>query len=339
MFATLLLLLFSSSSLAATSLLSHLHVGLCTHVKNMTARRELAGVLQEVAKWRIELPLVIRTVTMDIYANQPVIQPLVDAIDWPEHTEVAVHILPDLQGWELADAYKPEFKRLLTDNRSAKPSTWIVLEDDMVVSSQALLAWAHDTMLFRQVGLAQYGFQRSFLRYEQTNEGQNVLIDPQFGINKTRFLWNCSLDLPCQPAERDRSWCAAFPFVAIRVHDNKVRVFMLLENPYCAISVITNMHALHWLRSPFADKYDWKKYGPYIYALRATASFGMMMTTTGYPEFWGWDKNAMRALVPLDEHHNILSMRAGIYHSSNNYWSRFVGKQVTAENWLLCPPP
>ena len=159
-------------------------------------------------------------------------------------------------------------------------TTFIYLEDDILLSWEALQAWAEDTE-----HLVPLGFQRGFFRIEYSHfTGQMMVWDQVNKINLTDY---------------DR---------ILTLHTNVERQhFLQLSNPYMGMWLATSQQLFRFKNSKWWSHHSSKKW-----MVREMAACAMQLVDV--PANF-----TSAAIVPYNYENRSLDIKAGVFHLTNNY--------------------
>jgi hypothetical protein len=296
------------SSPEVDALLRYVRVDITSHSSGSCERlRQTVGT---VLAWRPVLDRLLISVHTNNVASR--VKCLGDTLplDQVEFTEHPALLLP----FVLAHRYKPYWE--LAAQSPDPPTTFVYLEDDMILTAAALVAWARDTVLLRASNLTDAGFMRSFLRYEVGPDAARVFVDLNYNLRTPRLCV--------------RSTDAAIEVLAAaeRVVDIHGTLFYAPLNPYCAVSVLSFVQAQRWMSNPL-----WGATYHSSYKQREFAACGVHYSyensATEEARALGWNLDEFRVLVPLELRTDIVGTKeraclrfdedAMIHHAPNKY--------------------
>jgi hypothetical protein len=205
---------------------------------------------------------------------------------------VAVNMTALSHPFMLAHQYKAIFSAAMKRPAAEQPTTFIYLEEDIVLSALALAHWALDAP-----ALSRYGLQRGFYRYENGRLGCQWLADERqpTAVSKMRRLVLNASHL------EGKSWRSRVDAQLIYQLDaNSSRAFVTQNAPYSALTVATRAQLVAYMASHLWNRTKYERLG-----VREMAACGI--------------RNMAPLVVPFNSQLREMLPESGVWHSSNKY--------------------
>lgn len=348
------------SNATAEQLLRYLHVSIASHVaaaQSMAVRSPLVRVLEAVMSWS-SLPEVKR-IDVSIDTNDAgVVSAALRDVNPPKAVSItAVQPAALHHPFLLTHEHVHRWRRMVAGGdtgAAGAPTTFVYLEDDMVVPAAAVRSWARDTAALEAVGALASGFQRGFVRVEEAT-GRRFVVDvtsPQVLPEAMCQAVPSAIDVdggarassrqlyPCYTTP-DAPWCVSFPYSALHGTPTP-RVFAKLESSYSAVQLSTRAQVRAFV--------EWQESGQYWFMDQAVREFGAhgphyAHTGAACRQVAHWRTLHPRVLVPLQQQQRhgggwAVDEAAVVLHAASSYvGSDSPWGKVPLEDVLVCAPP